>query len=153
MCSSDLTQPKPDPTRPRPTRRSRSCSRSGDRTNLLSRSRGGDSSMDRRSRSHSRSRNWSNRGDDMCHRTSSFNPSMGEDRGSRHGHYRILDPSFLHPMLNWLNWRTIICPFQTMHHLNSVRTMQWGHYCKLPIPTAVGLFIVVFIVVINLRGK
>jgi hypothetical protein len=62
-------------------------------------------------------------------------------------------PSFLHPMLNWLNWRTIICPFQTMHHLNSVRTMQWGHYCKLPIPTAVVLFIVVFIVVINLGGK
>jgi len=30
--------------------------------------------------------------------------------------------------------------------------MQWGHYCKLPIPTAV-LFIVVFIVVINLGGK
>ena len=70
----------------------RSRSRSGDRTNRHSRSRGGDSSMDRRSRSHSRSRNRSNRGDDMCHRTSSFNPSMGEDRGSRHGHYRILDP-------------------------------------------------------------
>ena len=116
----------------------RSRSRSGDRTNRHSRSRGGDSSMDRRS--HSRSRNRSNRGDDMCHRTSSFNPSFST-------------PSFLHPMLNWLNWRTIICPFQTMHHLNSVRTMQWGHYCKLPIPTAVVLFIVVFIVVINLGGK
>ncbi len=76
----------------RMNRRSCSRSRSGDRTNRHSRSRGGDSSMDRRSRSHSRSRNRSNRGDDMCHRTSSFNPSMGEDRGSRHGHYRILDP-------------------------------------------------------------
>ena len=61
----------------------------------------------------------------------------------------FLTPSFLLPMLNWLDWRTIICPFQTMHHLNSVRRMkQWMHYCKLPIPTAV-----LFIVVINLGGE
>jgi hypothetical protein len=76
----------------RMNRRSRSCSRNGDRTNRHCRSRGGDRSMDRHSRSRSRSRSWSKRGDDMCHHTSSFNPSMGEDRRSRHSHYRILDP-------------------------------------------------------------
>jgi hypothetical protein len=69
--------------------RSRSRSKRGDRTNRHSQNRGGDS-MDRRSRSRSRNRN--KRGDDMCHHTSSFNPSMGEDRGSRHSYYRILDP-------------------------------------------------------------